>query len=56
MSKEFSNFLREENITRQLSVEYTPQENGVAERTNRMFVEIARWYREILQSQCGPRH
>jgi len=29
MSKEFNNFLREEGITRQLSVEYTLQQNGV---------------------------
>jgi len=30
MSKEFSNFLGEEGITRQLSVRYTPQKNSVA--------------------------
>jgi len=41
MSKEFSNFLRKEGITRQLSVEYTLPENGVAERANTL-VEMAR--------------
>jgi len=42
VSKEFSDFLRQEGITRQLSVEYTPQQNGVAERANRTLVEMAR--------------
>jgi len=42
MFKEFSNFLREEDITRQLSIEYTLQQNDVAERANRTFVEMAR--------------
>jgi len=31
MSKEFNNFLKEEGITHQLSMEYIPQQNGVAE-------------------------
>jgi len=35
MSKEFNNILKEEDITRQLNVEYTPQRNGIANRTNR---------------------
>jgi len=42
MSKEFSNFLREENIIRQLYVEYTSQQNGVAKRSNRTLVGMAR--------------
>lgn len=42
LSKDFNNFLREEGIQRQLSVEYTPQQNGVAERANRTLVEMAR--------------
>lgn len=42
LSKEFTNFLKEEGISRQLSVEYTPQQNGVAERANRTLVEMAR--------------
>lgn len=42
LSWEFTNFLKEEGITRQLTVEYTPQQNGVAERSNRTLVEMAR--------------
>jgi len=42
MSKEFNNFLREEDITRQLSVEYTPQQNGIAEQANRTLMEMSR--------------
>jgi len=42
MSKEFSNFLREEGITRQLDVEYISQRNGVAERYNCTLVEMAK--------------
>jgi len=30
-------------ISRQLSVEYTPQQNGLAERANRTLVEMARY-------------
>jgi len=41
-SKEFKKFLEDEGIARQLSVEYTPQQNGVAERINRTLVEMAR--------------
>jgi len=42
LSKDFNDFLKEEGIQRQLSVEYTPQQNGVAERANRTLVEMAR--------------
>lgn len=42
VSKEFNDFLEEEGIKRQLSVEYCPQQNGVAERANRTLVEMAR--------------
>lgn len=48
LSKEFSDFLEEEGIKRQLSVEYCPQQNGVAERANRTLVEMARCM--LLQS------
>lgn len=48
MSKEFNDFLEEERIKRQLSVEYCPQQNGVAERANRTLVEMARCM--LLQS------
>ncbi|CAK9814306.1 Retrovirus-related Pol polyprotein from transposon TNT 1-94 [Anthophora quadrimaculata] len=42
LSREFSKYLEEEGIKRQLSIEYTPQQNGVAERANRTLVEMAR--------------
>lgn len=42
LSNNFKNFLKEEGISHQLSVEYTPQQNGVAERKNRTLVEMAR--------------
>lgn len=48
LSKEFNAFLEEEEIRRQLSVEYSPQQNGVAERANRTLVEMARCM--LLQS------
>jgi hypothetical protein len=35
-------FLEAEGISHQLTVEYTPQQNGVAERANRTLVEMAR--------------
>lgn len=41
-SKEFNDFLRDEGIARELTVEYTPQQNGVSERSNRTLVEMAR--------------
>lgn len=42
LSKEFTSYLKSEGITRELSVAYTPQQNGVAERSNRTLVEMAR--------------
>lgn len=42
VSNEFKRLLEEEGISRQLTVEYTPQQNGVAERANRTLVEMAR--------------
>ncbi|KAL0270911.1 UNVERIFIED_CONTAM: hypothetical protein PYX00_008181 [Menopon gallinae] len=42
LSKEFNNLLERNGISRQLSAEYTPQQNGIAERTNRTLVEMAR--------------
>ena len=42
LSNAFKDFLRSEGISHQLSVEYTPQQNGVAERKNRTLVEMAR--------------
>ncbi|CAK9827078.1 Retrovirus-related Pol polyprotein from transposon TNT 1-94, partial [Anthophora retusa] len=45
VSNAFKNFLKEEGISRQLSVEYAPQQNGIAERANRTLVEMARYAR-----------
>lgn len=42
LSHNFTQYLEQEGITRQLSTEYTPQQNGVAERANRTLVEMAR--------------
>uniref|UniRef100_A0A0A1X768 Retrovirus-related Pol polyprotein from transposon TNT 1-94 n=1 Tax=Zeugodacus cucurbitae TaxID=28588 RepID=A0A0A1X768_ZEUCU len=41
-NNKFSEFLKECGIKRQLTVPYTPQQNGVAERVNRTIVEMAR--------------
>lgn len=49
VSGEFKNYLEAERIKRELSVEYTPQQNGVAERANRMLVEMARYM--LIQSK-----
>ena len=42
MSKKFDELLKKEDIARQTSAPYTPQQNGVAERANRTIVEMAR--------------
>jgi len=42
VSRDFENFMSENGIKRQLTVPYTPQQNGVAERANRTLVEMAR--------------
>lgn len=42
LSNQFNKYLQEHGIQRQLTVEYTPQQNGVAERANRTLVEMAR--------------
>lgn len=42
LSRELKDFLTANGIKRQLSVAYTPQQNGVAERANRSLVEMAR--------------
>jgi transposase InsO family protein len=42
VSKKFDNFLHECGIQRQTSAPYTPQQNGVANRTNRTIMECAR--------------
>lgn len=42
VSGDFNKFLESEGVHRQLTVQYTPQQNGVAERANRTLVEMAR--------------
>ncbi|UYV66573.1 hypothetical protein LAZ67_4002149, partial [Cordylochernes scorpioides] len=42
--KEFKDYLEGEGIGRQLSVEYTPQQNGVAERANRTLLDMTRCF------------
>ena len=42
VNKEFENFLKNEGIRHQLTVPYSPQSNGVAERYNRSLIETAR--------------
>lgn len=42
-STEISNYLKEQRIQHQLTVAYTPQQNGVAERKNRSLTESARY-------------
>lgn len=41
-SKEFKKVPENESIAKQLTVEYTPQQNRVAEQANRTLVEMAR--------------
>ncbi|KAG6532281.1 hypothetical protein ZIOFF_006121 [Zingiber officinale] len=41
-SKEFHNFCEDEGVERQLTVRYTPQQNGVTERKNQTIVEMAK--------------
>jgi transposase InsO family protein len=42
LSAEFDKYLKDQGITRQLTVHDSPQQNGVAERLNRTLVEHAR--------------
>lgn len=42
LNKEFDSYLKNIGIKRQLTVPYSPQQNGVAERANRTLVEMAR--------------
>ncbi|UYV68405.1 hypothetical protein LAZ67_5004222 [Cordylochernes scorpioides] len=48
LSSDFKEYLSEEGIRHQLSVEYSPQQNGVAERANRTLVEMTRCF--IIQA------
>ena len=42
LSGEFTKFLEDHGIERQLTAAYSPQQNGVSERRNRSLVEMAR--------------
>ena len=42
-SDEFNRLCKSEGIVRHLTVRYTPQQNGIAERMNRMIMERV-WY------------
>ena len=50
-SKEFDEYCRHEGIQRQLTVPYTPEQNGVAERKNRSIVGATR---ALLHDQSLP--
>lgn len=41
-SNEFDKFCEKEGIERQLTVGYTPQQNGVSERKNQTMMEMAK--------------
>ncbi|CAI7876331.1 unnamed protein product [Closterium sp. NIES-53] len=41
MGKDLESFLEDKGITHQLSVAYTPQQNGAAERLNRTLIDLA---------------
>ena len=41
-SQEFEEYCKNESIQKRLTARYTPQQNGVSERTNITIVEIAR--------------
>lgn len=51
-SNELQNYLKKEGICHQLTTEYTPQQNGIAERRNRTLAEMARCM--LLQSGLPP--
>ncbi|XP_046868715.1 uncharacterized protein LOC124461204 [Drosophila willistoni] len=43
VNKAFDDYLKKNGILRQLTIAYTPQQNGVAERANRTLVEMSRF-------------
>ncbi|UYV64115.1 hypothetical protein LAZ67_2006611 [Cordylochernes scorpioides] len=56
--KEFKDYLEGEGIGRQLSVEYTPQQNGVAERANRTLLDMTRCFmiegtKWVFKTKCN---
>lgn len=42
VNNEFDNFLKREGIQRRLTAPHTPQQNGIAERSNRTIIEMAK--------------
>ena len=50
-SKEFDGYYRQEGIRRQLTIPYTPEQNGVAKRKSRSIVGVAR---AMLHDQSLP--
>ncbi|GBN96067.1 Retrovirus-related Pol polyprotein from transposon TNT 1-94 [Araneus ventricosus] len=42
IGKEIEDFLKEQGIVHQLTVPFSPQQNGVSERKNRTLVEMTR--------------
>ncbi|MCO5591400.1 hypothetical protein L7F22_045383 [Adiantum nelumboides] len=42
MSHSFDDYLHEQGIRRQITCKYTPHQNGVAERKNRVIAKIGR--------------
>ncbi|CAL1680763.1 unnamed protein product [Lasius platythorax] len=53
VNSDIDGFLKERGIVRRLTVPYSPQQNGVAERRNRTIVEMARCI--LLESGLPPR-
>lgn len=53
LSAEFKNFLSEHGIKHQLTVPYTPQQNGIAERMNRTLLNLVR---SMLHHKNIPTH
>ena len=53
LSNEFIVFCDENGIHKQLTAPYTPKQNGVAERKNRIMVEMAR---RLLKAQGLPNY
>lgn len=52
VNNEFDEYLSSQGIQRRLTVAYTPEQNGVAERRNRTLVEMARCM--LIQSGLPP--
>lgn len=40
-SNELEDYIKKEGIRHQFTVDYTPQQNGIAERKNRTLIEMA---------------